>query len=332
MSRRRLVLLSAGLAAIASTVYAAGTGYHIVDRLAGPDGAWDYASYDASHNRVFVAQGGSISAFDLKTHTTNPTFATAVRAHAALAVNGGAEVMITNGGDNTVTFVDGATGALIATVPTGKGPDAATPDPVSGLVLVMNHQGGDITLVDPKTHTVAGAIAVGGTLEAAAVDGKGHAFVNVEDQNQIAVVDIATRQVTRRYAMAGCDGPTGIAYADGLLIASCDGVAEVVRASDGKGVRQIKTGGGADGVAYDPKRKLAFVSCGANGALAVIAVAHGDARLVDTVVTQRGARTLAVDSASGRVFLPAARYGAAATDGGRPTLIRGSFELLVVGK
>lgn len=323
----------AGLAALAATTaWAAGPGYHVTQRIAGPDGGWDYASYDAARDRVLVARTEAVSAFDLKTGKTTGAFAPAARGHAALPVNGGAEVLITNGTGNTAAFVNADTGAAVATVATGDGPDDAIVDPKTGLILVMDHRAGDITLIDPKAHKAVGTIPVGGTLEAAAVDGQGRAFVNVEDKNQIAVVDVAARKVTARYALAGCEGPTGIAYAaqDKLLISSCDGVAEVVAANTGKVVRQIKIGDGADGVAYDARRKLAFVPAGRDGVLAVIAVDHGDARLVQTVPTQKGARTLAIDPAHNRVFLPSAEYALPAS--GRPTPVPGTFHLLVVGE
>jgi DNA-binding beta-propeller fold protein YncE len=333
MTAVRLAVLCIATVAMASAAQAAGSGYHITDRIAGPDGGWDYASYDAGRDRVLVARTTAVTAVDLKTRVVNPAFAPAARGHAAFAVKGGTEVAITNGAANTVTFVDAATGALLATVATGSGPDDAIIEPKTGLLLVMDHKGGTVTLVDPKAHKAVGTIAVGGILEAVAADGTGRVFVNVEDKNQIAVLDIPGRKVTARYELAGCEGPTGIAYAaaDKLLIAACDGVAEVVAANTGKVVRQIKIGDGADGVAYDARRKLAFIPAGMAGTLSVISVAHGDATLIDTIETQKGARTLALDTVGGRVFLPTAKY-VIPTDGGRPTPTPGTFELLVIGK
>ncbi|WP_304176883.1 YncE family protein [Phenylobacterium aquaticum] len=325
---------AACLAALALAPAAQAAGYHVIDRIAGPDGGWDYANYDAARDRVLVARGAGVTAIDLKTRKVTDAFAPAARGHAAFPVNGGAEVVITNGTPNTATFVNADTGAALASVATGDGPDDAVFDAHSGLLLVMDHRGGDITVIDPKTHTALGAIAVGGTLEAAAVDGAGHLFVNVENQNLVAVVDIAARKVTARYALAGCEGPTGIAYvaSEKLLISSCDGVAVVTQARTGKQVRQIKIGDGADGVAYDAVHHLAFVPAGVSGTLAVISIAHGDATLVETVPTQKGARTLAVDPATGRVFLPTATYSTTLGPNGRPTALVGTFQLLVVGK
>jgi len=325
-----LLLTTASAVALAAP---ASPTYHVIDRISGPDGGWDYTSYDAKHGRVLVARTTGVDAYDPKTRKVTAAFAPAAWGHAAFAVNGGTELMITNGAKALATFVNAETGAPIASVATGTAPDDAIFEPKSGLILVMNHAGGDITLIDPKTHTAVGSIPVGGTLEASAVDGQGHAFVNIENKNQIAVVDVAGRKVTARYDLTGCEGPTGIAYAaaDKLLISACDGVAEIVRADTGKVVRSIKIGDGADGVAFDAARGLAFVPAGHDGTLSVIKVAKGDATLVATVPTQKGARTITLDPASGRVFLPAADYEPA-VGAARPKAKPGTFVLLVVGK
>ena len=255
------------------------------------------------------------------------------RLHDALPVNGGAEVLVTNGGADRAVFVDAGGSAEVASVATGKGPDAAAFDAHSGLVLVMDHAGGDITLIDPKSHKAVGVVAVGGELEAAALDGAGRAFINVEDKNQIAVVDLKARRVTARYALAGCDGPTGLAYvaAQKLLVAACDGATVVVDARTGKVLQTLATGKGADGVAWDAGRRLAFVPAGREGTLSVISLTGRKARIVQTLHTQVSARTIAEDPRTGRVYLPSAELGPPATPGGRPSMVPGSFRLLVVG-
>ncbi|MFL5296510.1 MAG: YncE family protein [Phenylobacterium sp.] len=324
-----------GLAAVllaAGAAHAAGSGYHVIDRVAGPDGGWDYVRVDARNNRVLATHGGSVMAIDLATKAVS-SFAPGQRLHDAMPVNGGTEVLVTNGGTNTAVFFD-AKGAQLASVPTGNGPDAAGFEPRTGLALVMDHAGGQITLIDPKTHQPAGTIEVGGALEAAAVDGSGLAYVNVEDKNEIAVVDVARKSVTARWPLAGCDAPTGIAYdaADKLLLAACDGATVVVDAKSGKVVQTLATAKGADGIAFDARQKLAFVPAGRAGSVSVISLAGGKAAIVDTVPTQVSARTIALDERTGRLYLPAAKYAPPATPGGRPTITPGSFEVLVLGK
>jgi DNA-binding beta-propeller fold protein YncE len=321
------------LAAASTPSLAAAPVHHVIDRIPGPDGGWDYVRVDAVNNRVLVTRGAFVMSVDLATKAVTAGLAPGARLHDAMPVNRGSQFLVTNGGTGTAVFADAKTGAAMETVQAGKNPDAAAFDPRSGLVLVMNHSGGDITLVNPLTHAAVGTIMVGGDLEAAAVDGAGKAFVNVEDKNQIAVVDIASRKVTARYALTGCEGPTGIAYdaADQLLLAACDGATDLVDARSGKVVQTLATGRGADGVAYDAKRKLAFVPAGRDGTLAVIRVGRGTATVIETVKTRVGARTIALDERTGRLYLPSSDYGPPATPGGRPPMRPGTFELLVVG-
>lgn len=321
-----LAVLLAGPAA-----HAAAPAYHIVDRIAGPDGRWDYVRVDAGSNRVFVAHGTSVTAVSLGDKAVTVGLVPGLLLHDAMPVNG-REVLVTDGGRGVATFADASSGQPVAVVKAGKNPDAAVFDAHSGLVLVMNHSGGDVTLVDAKSRAAVGTIEVGGDLEAATVDGAGHAFVNVEDKNQIAVIDIAGRKVTARYALAGCDGPTGIAYdaVDRMLIAACDGDTAFVDVRTGKTLQTLPTGKGADGVASDAHRKLAFVPAGRAGTLAVVSVARGRSSIVQTAQTEVGARTIALDERTGRVYLPSAGFTLAATAGGRPTVTPGTFHLLVV--
>lgn len=335
LSFKRVVTAIAALSALSTQARAASVPppYAVVDRIPAADGGWDYLRIDPPHNRILIPRGVSVSAIDLASKAVTAGLAPGGRQHIALPVNDGAEMLVTNGADNTAIFADALTGATLASVPTGKGPDSATLDPKSGYALVMGHAGGDVTLIDTRTHTVIGAIPVGGALEEAAADGAGRAFVNVEDKNEIAVLDLATLRASTRWPLAGCDGPTGLAYnvRDKLLIAACNGATAVVRASDGKVVQLVATGKGADGAAYDARRNLAFVPAGRDGTLAVIAFDHGVARIVQTVTTQKGARTIAEDERTGRVYHPAAQYGAPAAAGGRPSTLPGSFEILVIG-
>ncbi|MBC7522162.1 MAG: hypothetical protein H7268_13860 [Sandarakinorhabdus sp.] len=323
----RMIMLAALLARSA----VAAPAYKVLDAIPGPDGGWDYVRVDAANNRVLVARGTSVMAVDLATRAITPGLAPGVRLPDALPVYG--EILDTNGGNATAVFADAKTGATLATVPTGAGPDAAAFDPKSGLVLVMDHTDGQVTLVDPKAHAAVATVDVGGKMEAAAVAG-GRAYVNVEDRDQIAVIDIAARKVVARWALPGCDAPTGIALIGGgkRLIAACDGTSVIVDVASGKVVQVLPTGKGADGVAYDAKRQRAFVSAGGDGTLSVVSLAGEKAAIVQTLSTAVGARTIAIDPRTGRLYLPSAKYGPAPAAGGRAPMLPGSFALLEVGE
>lgn len=318
--------LAAGAAGAAPT-------YKVVDRIAGPDGRWDYVHVDAAHRRLLVAHGGAVMAVDLATKAVTPSIAGGVYLHDALPIDGDRQIVVTDGSAGTATFLPADGGGESVAVKAGQNPDAAAFDAKSGLVLVMNHGGGDVTFMDAHTHAVVATTPVGGALEAAAVDDDGHAFVNVEDRNEIAVIDLGGKSVTARYKLDGCDGPTGLAYdrAEQLLIAACDGATVLVDARSGKTLQALPTGGGADGVAFDSQRHLAFVPAGDAGRLTVVEVRRQGGRIVQSLVTEPGARTIALDPETGRLYLPVAERGPAPASGGRGPLKPGTFHVLVVG-
>ena len=318
-------LLAAGAASAAMT-----GPYKVVKTVPGPDGGWDYVRLDAANHRVVMTRGTSVMTLDLPSLKITADLAPGQRLHDALPVNGGRELLVSNGGTDSVVFVDGKSGAALATIKVGKNPDAEALDPATGLALVMNHGSGDVTFVDPKTRAAVGTLMVGGDLEAAAVDGQGHAFVNVENKNETVLVDVKAKTVIRHIPLPGCDGPTGATYEPKRhwVIAACDGSTAIIDARSGKPVKTLKSGKEADGVAVDEKRDLAFVP-GRDGSLTVISL-KGAPKVVQTLKTAVNNRTLAVDEATGRVYLPVAELKAGAP-GERPTPVAGTFRVLVVG-
>ncbi len=299
----------------------------VVQRIPGADGGWDYVSVDAASNRLFVARTDGVMTVDLATGKVTDKFVPGARLHAAF-VAGGVGVT-TNGGTNTATLFDPATGAARAEVPTGKKPDAAIYDPVSGTVWTMNGGDGTATIIDLKAGKATATMTIGGALEFAALDGKGHLFVNV-DKNELAEIDIARRIVLRRTPLTGCEEPSGLGItAQGVLISACaNGVAKATDAATGRALPDIAIGKRPDAVLIDLKRSRAYVPAG-EGTLTVIDISAKTPRKINDIPTQTGARTGAVDPATGKVYLPAARYAAAAA-GERPKAIPGSFEILVV--
>jgi len=337
-SRLTAGLSTAGLAfavLAAATPALADPALKVVDHIAaGGEGGWDYASIDPAARRLYVTRGASIMSVDLETGKATLGLAATSRSHQVVPVNGGGELLITNGGDATVTIVDAKTGKVRVTTKVSAGPDAAILEPTTGLVMVMGHKSGSVDLIDPASGALTGSIPVGGTLEFAAADGKGKAFVNVEDKGEVVAIDMKTRKVLGHYSMAGCEEPTGLAYLapNNLLLAACgNGVAALVSPDTGAVVQTLKVGAGPDAAFYDDVRRLAYVPSGATGTLTVIAVDGQTGRIVQTLPTAKGARLGMVDPKTGKVYLPAARFAPPVNAGGWPTVVPGSFEILVVG-
>jgi DNA-binding beta-propeller fold protein YncE len=343
---RRTVLISS-LVALAATVspVAARPGadypapdYAVTARIPGADGGWDYASVDPVRGRLYVARADAVMAVDLATGTVTAHLAAAQRAHAVLPIDNGATIVQTDGNSGLTRFLDAATGAVKAEVATGRKPDSAYFDSATGFVVVMNPGSNAVTLIDPKSHALVRTIAVTGGLEEGGGDGHGHAFVNLEEANALAEVDLVAGTLMRTIALTGCDGPTGLAVLSGgtrVLSACANGVATVVDAQSGKLLQMLPVGHDPDAVIVDTARALAFVPSGRDGNLTAIAIGDQGAspvpyRVVGTTPTQVGARTGALDPRTGRIYLPTTTMLPPQPGQHRSTPKPGSFVVLVV--
>ena len=185
--------------------------YRIVDRIPGRDGGWDFAAVDASTGRLYVAHGEGVERVDLASRRVVDPLAPARHAHQVLALDGGRTIMVSEGDAGMVRFYAADTGAPLGEVATGVKPDAAFYDAATNRIAVMNAGDGTVALLDARTRALVGRIAVGGALEFGVADGRGGAYVNVEDANAIARLDLRAARRVGTVALPGCEGPTGLA-------------------------------------------------------------------------------------------------------------------------
>ncbi|MFO1013590.1 MAG: hypothetical protein U1E50_07485 [Caulobacteraceae bacterium] len=335
---KRTIAAIAGLLTLAAPLIALAAlpmmgSFKVLQTIPAAGEGWDHASFDPELKRLYVSHGAAVLTLDTKTGAVNPAFAAGNRVHAVITIPTTGEVMTTNGGDNTVRFFAADTGRQIASLPAGRNPDAAIYDPATRLVLVTDNGAKGMTLIDPVTHRLIGTMDLGGKPESVAIDGVGRAFINLEDRNEVAVVDIARRAVLASYPLAGCQGPTGIAKVNhGWLVVACGNGVVKVLAGTGQELASYPVGRFPDAVIYDAKHKLAFVPSAVGGQMIVINVGLGtQPSLAETVATAPGARTGAVDEKTGRVYLPTADYNPAVGNA-LPTVKPGTFHILVVGK
>jgi DNA-binding beta-propeller fold protein YncE len=334
---------SAFAAAIASLVLAlapaahsapGASGLKIVQRIPGADGGWDLVSFDPVRRRVYIAHGQAVMMIDADSGKVTAEFAKGDHLHTVVPVPGTDRIVTTNSGDSSARVIDAGSGALVTSIPAAADTDSAAFDPATGLVIVVGGDSGELTLVDPKAARATGSIKVGGSLEFPAPDGKGKVFVNAEDTNQIAVVDLKAGKVLAHWPLTGCRRPTGLALvAGGRLVSACgNGVAKILSAADGHDIATLTIGEGPDAVLYDAPRQRVLIPSGRSGTLAVVALEGPQANtVIDTVSTQIGARSGAVDPKTGRVWLPTAQYNLPVPAGQRPTTKPGTFEVLVLG-
>jgi hypothetical protein len=343
----RKILLSASLATAAILASLAGAaaepvGYSIARRLPASGSAWDYAVVDQQGGRLYLAQAG-VTALDLKTGAVTPGLVSAHISHGVAALGAGA-IAVDDSQSRVITVFEGLTGRVLATIPTAEDNpvsgmhalDALVLEPQTGLLVAVNGESGLLLLVDLRKSRVVATIPVGGHPEFAVADGAGRLWINVNhgETSEVAAVDIGSRAVVKHVRLRGCKGATGLAYDEStkLLLSVCDnGFLKVLDERAGRVVASIAVGQGADAVMFDPKRRRAFVASGDSGTLSVIAVrSANDVALVQTLPTQSGTRLGAVDIDSGRVYLPAAKFGPPKPPSPYPSVVPGTFEFIVV--
>jgi DNA-binding beta-propeller fold protein YncE len=327
---RPIVVAVAALCA-SFTAAAVDAPYSVLDSIAGPDGGYDYVSVDSVAQRVFVAREYGVMAIDVKDGKVIPQLLKGNDVSAVLLIPKTDLLLTTNWGGNTATLSNRHTGATTAEIKTGKQPDAAVFEPTSGHAFVMNGESQDITVIDIARGSAIGTIALKGKPEAAAADGKGRLFINIEDSAEVAVIDVATLKVQRYYSIQDCVEPTGIAYdaVSGLLISAChNGIARLIEAATGKDRGAVPVGKEADGAIFDAARRLAYIPCD-DGTLTIFRLnKNGQAAHVAVVKTAAGARTAALDATTGRLYLPAA--DSTVNNAGKEVRTPGSFRVLVV--
>ena len=306
--------------------------YEMRPSIPGPDGqGWDFASFDPTSGRVFVAHGNAVTVVEHAHGDAVRSIGAISHGHAVVPLPHG-ELAVTSGGDNTVRLFDVASGRELASIPVGDDPDAALIDPVTRHLLTMDAHSGTVSEVDLGGRNVVRTLTLKKGLEYPVISER-TLYVNNEDENEIETANLTTGKAGASIALDGCKGPTGLGLdaAHHRLITACaNGVAEVVDLDSRAVVQTIAIGKGPDDVMIDNRRHVALIPCGRSGTLEVLSLSGSRVVKGATVTTEAGARTGAIDERTGTVFLPTARYSPPQKQGERPTAIAGSFHLVAL--
>ena len=304
--------------------------------IGGPD-KWDLLTFDPPTHRVYIAHWTETTIVDGQSGRLVGRLSGLAGAHGQAIVPTPGDGYASNGESGMVTIFDPATQRVIKTVPAEDDADVVIYDPASRRVFVMNGDSKSMTVIDTiENH--ATTIRLGGSPEAGAVDGHGRLFVNIESTGEIVRIDTATARITARWPISSCVSPHGMAIdaRTHRLFTSCfNSRLVIVSADTGKIVATLPIGKGTDGAAFDPKRRRIFSSNG-DGTLSVIQERSANHfRVLGTVRTVPGARTMTIDPATGRLFLVAGdivKIGVPKRPGGPPqfTYAPGSAKLLIL--
>ena len=314
--------------------------YHVVDHWKlGGEGGWDYLLVDSGAHRLYLTRGARVDVLDTGTGKLVGSIGGLHGTHGIALDEAGKFGYISDGGGNAVVVFDRATLVAVATIPAGTNPDGIVFEPATQTVWAFNGRSKDVTVIDAAARKVVATIPLPGKPEFPAVDGKGTVFDNIEDKNELVRLDAKTNKLTAEWPLAGCESPSGLAFdvPGARLFPVCDGKKmAVVDSNTGKVLATPQIGDGPDAAGWDAAHKLAFASCG-EGVLSVVDASSSAYPTVESLPTQRGARTMAYDSAADRIYLVTAEFGprpapTADNPRPRPVMVPGSFTVIVVGR
>ena len=328
-------------AAKAKAQEAGASGYHLVHKFKlGGEGGWDYLLYDSKMDRLFISRGTRVLVVDPKTGKQIGEITGFTRSHGIALAPEFNKGFASDGEPGSVTVFDYKTLKVLEHLTTAPDCDGIIYDPATKRVFTMNGDSGSSTAIDAQAGTVVGTFPLGGKPEFAQADGKGHVFANLEDKSELVKIDAKNLRVTNTWELAPCKSPSGLAIdaKNERLFPGChSGVMGFVDGNSGKMLGTVPIGQGIDAARFDAKTEYAFASCGDG----TITVAHEESAdklvKVDEIKTQRGARTMALNSKTHMIYTVTADFGPmpAAKPGERfrrPPIIPGSFVLLEYGR
>jgi DNA-binding beta-propeller fold protein YncE len=313
--------------------------YHVLTTLpiAG-DYGWDYASTDSEGRRLYVGHDKEVVIIDLDSNKIIGSIAGGSDMHGAAVAREFGRGFISESNPGSVVIFDLKTMKRMAEVPVGKDPNLIMVDHKTARVFTADRGDKQVSAIDAKTGKVVGTIGpFDGRTEHGVSDEKGHMFLNLQDKGLLLRLDTQALKLLNTWNVAPCGQPSSMdmdKQHERVFIGCRSGVFAAVNGETGNVITTLPIGPGVDALEFDAARRLIYVSSGGGGGS--LSIFHEDGpdkySLVQTIPTEPGARTLAVDHKTGRVYLPVGQFAPAANgQRGRGTFVPGSFHILVVG-
>ncbi len=301
--------------------------------LGAPD-RWDYVVFDANSGRVLVAHGDKLSVVDGRAGTLlGQVEGITGGTHGAAAPSPTGEAFTDDGRNGLAVAFDPKTFKVTKRIAVDKDADGMAMDRASGHLFIVEGDPGKIAVIDPKTDTLAATITAGEGMEFAASDDAGSLYVAGEEKSDLLRIDTASNKITARWPMPDCAKPHGVAIdkiGRRVFMGCVNSVMMVVDADTGRLVAKLPIGKGSDAIVFDARRGRVLSPNGFDGTISVYRqVAPDQYQPLETIRTAITARTMAVDPASGRLFLAAADSDPSPTPGGRAVPRAGTVKLMV---
>lgn len=299
------------------------------------DGGWDYVTVDAQTHRLYITRSTHTQVIDAESSKVLGDIPDQVRSHGVAIVPRLNRGFITDGGGSgSIVVFDLTSFAVLGKIPTVPDSDGIIYDAKLDKVLAVSGDGGVLMTFPPDIDPNSGKIdqiALGGAPEFLASDGSGKVYINLEDKDVVAVVDVNSKSVLARWPVAPGGHPVGMSMdaKSHRLFIGCRNPQKLVvmNSENGKVEASLPIGAGVDATAFHEGQ--AFASC-RDGSLTIAGEKTGTFAVEQTVKTPDGARTMGIDTASHRIYLPTAEFEPATT--GRPRPKPGTFMIVVVDR
>lgn len=314
--------------AIAQSEWAVEKTFHV-----GGEGGFDYITVDAKSHRLYVPRSTHTMVIDADSGETVADITGQKHNHGVALVPELARGFISDGAGSIVIF-DLKTNAVLGTVAAKDDADGIIYDKSTGLVLIACGDAGVLVTLkadaDPKTAVIDAPIELGGKPEYLAADGEGTVYVNLEDKGQVAVVDLKARKVLTHWPVDPGSSPVGLAIdtEKHRLFVGCRKPQKMIVMStdDGKVIGDVPIAAGVDATRWDGNQAFASTR---EGKLSVVEEKGGKWETVQTVTTGLGTKTMDIDNAAHKIYLPTAEFEEA-KPGVRPAAKPGTFMVIVV--
>jgi DNA-binding beta-propeller fold protein YncE len=326
--------------ALLPAILGAEGGYRLIKKISIPgDYGWDYLTADSEGRRLYVSHDREVVVLDLDSSATIGKIPGKNIHGIAVARNLG-RGFISCSDPGSVIIFDLKTLAVIDKVAVGADPNAVLFDQKTQLVFTADRGAKRVTAIDAKTGKIAATSeGLGGRTEHTASDEAGHLFLNMQDRHTLLKLDSQSLKVLETWSLAPCEQPSSMdmdrAHAR-VFIGCRSAVMTVVDGNTGRIVTTQPIGKGVDATEFDATRGLVYFSTG-DGTMAVFRQDTPDKyALVESVKTQAGARTMALDRKTGNIFLSVAEFGprpdpTPANPQPRPPMLPGTFSVLIMG-
>ncbi len=310
--------------------------YKQVGKIAiGGDGGWDYLTVDSDAHRLYITRGTRVMVVDTVANKIVGDIPNTPGVHGIALASKLNRGFASNGRANSILIFDLKTLKEISRVPVGTNPDAILYDSFTNRVFTFNGSSNDISAVDASTGKVLGTIPVGGKPEFAVTDEKGMIFCNVEDKSEILAIDPKALTVKHHWPIAPTEEPSGLAFDKKnrrLFAVGSNKKMAILDADTGKVLASPEIGNGPDAAGFDPMVSIAVSSNGQDGSLTVVhEINKNSFKVAATVQTQKGARTMALDPKTHKIYLITASYKAATAGERRPQMEPNSAVILIYG-